>query len=141
MPTATNMAQLEKMLMMQMSRAMKEVNRKVKDDMFKHTGEFYSQGNPVLYKRTSALLNSPHTTSVDVNGYEASFTAYLQPYAYKVPNEDFIKRGFKSYFSGEQVLGAAEVGQAHILGKPGFWQRSLVDMKKELMDTIPKYFT
>lgn len=141
MPSASSMAELERMLMAQMQKAMNVVSEKVKADMYEHTGEFYTQGKPELYVRTGGLGDSPRTTSLKKSGNEVSFEAYLEPPSYKVPNPVFTERHLPSRYSGSEVLGAAEVGQAGILGKPGFWKRSLDDMKKELQSTIPQFFT
>lgn len=141
MAEATSMAQLEKLLMLEMKKAMDEASVKIKTDMDKHIAEFYSEGSPTIYKRTGKMRNAPKTTNTSIGGNSVEFDAYLEPQQYVVPNNDFTDRGYSSYFNGSQVLEAAEAGVAHILGKPGFWGNSLKDMEKDLNDSMSKHFT
>ena len=52
---ANNMNQLNSMLLNKLKQAMKETSNKAEEDMFEETGDFYSQGEPSMYKRTGAL--------------------------------------------------------------------------------------
>ena len=140
MPTANNVAELEKMIMDQVQKAMQATQVKIKADMLKETKAFYSQGSPRLYTRTGQLGNSPRTTPVVVGGNSASFEAYLQLGSYHVPNEAFTSRGFASYFSPLEVMTAAEAGTANIKGKSGFWERSLQHMERDINTVFGRYF-
>ncbi len=140
MPVANNSAELEKMIMDQVQKAMQATQVKIKADMLKETKAFYSQGSPILYTRTGQLGNSPRTTPVVVGGNSASFEAYLQLGSYHVPNEAFTSRGWASYFSPLKVMTAAEAGTAHIKGKSGFWERSLQHMEKDVNTVFGRYF-
>lgn len=140
MPVANNSAELERMIVQQMQKAMQVTQKKIEADMFAEVGQFYSQGSPRLYTRTGNLANSPKTTGISMGGTSASFEAYLEPGGYNVPNPAFTSRGFASYFSLLQVLTAAESHAAHILGKGGFWSRSLKRMKEDIMTTFGQFF-
>ena len=59
MPVANNSAELEKMIMDQVQKAMQATQVKIKADMLKETQAFYSQGSPILYTRTD-LRYLPH---------------------------------------------------------------------------------
>ena len=140
MPVVTNSAELEKMIMDQVQKAMQATQVKIKADMLKETKAFYSQGSPILYTRTGQLGSSPRTTPVVMGGNSASFEAYLQLGSYHVPNEAFTSRGWASYFSPLEVMTAAEAGTAHIKGKSGFWERSLQHMEKDINTVFGHYF-
>ena len=140
MPVAKNSAELEKMIMDQVQKAMQATQVKIKADMLKETKAFYSQGSPILYTRTGQLGSSPRTTPVVVGGNSASFEAYLQLGSYHVPNEAFTSRGWASYFSPLEVMTAAEAGTAHIKGKSGFWERSLQHMERDINTVFGRYF-
>lgn len=140
MPVANNSAELEKMIMDQVQKAMQATQVKIKADMLKETQAFYSQGSPILYTRTGQLGSSPRTTPVVMGGNSASFEAYLQLGSYHVPNEAFTSRGWASYFSPLEVMTAAEAGTAHIKGKSGFWERSLQHMEKDVNTVFGRYF-
>jgi len=140
MSVANNSAELEKMIMDQVQKAMQATQVKIKADMLKETQAFYSQGSPTLYTRTGQLGSSPRTTPVVMGGNSASFEAYLQLGSYHVPNEAFTSRGWASYFSPLEVMTAAEAGTAHIKGKSGFWERSLQHMEKDVNTVFGRYF-
>ena len=140
MPVAKNSAELEKMIMDQVQKAMQATQVKIKADMLKETQAFYSQGSPILYTRTGQLGSSPKTTPVVIGGNSASFEAYLQLGSYHVPNEAFTSRGWASYFSPLEVMTAAEAGTAHIKGKSGFWERSLKHMESDVKTVFGRYF-
>lgn len=140
MPVANNSAELEKMIMDQVQKAMQATQVKIKADMLKETKAFYSQGSPILYTRTGQLGSSPRTTPVVMGGNSASFEAYLQLGSYHVPNEAFTSRGWASYFSPLEVMTAAEAGTAHIKGKSGFWERSIQHMEKDVNTVFGRYF-
>ena len=144
MPVANNSAELERMIVQQMQKAMQVTQKKIEADMFAEVGQFYSQGSPHWYTRTGGLANTPKTTGVTLGGTTVSFEAYLDPnqgwYGAGNPNPAFTSRGFASYFSPLQVLTAAESHAAHILGKGGFWSRSLKRMKEDIMTTFGQFF-
>lgn len=138
---ASNMSQLVNMLRGEMTAAMQEANSKIHNVMKTEVGSFYSQGKPEIYVRTGALGNSPKVTSVSGGGSTVSFDAYLdQSYSYSMPNMEFIKRGYSSYFSTPEVLEVAENHSAHILGKSGFWARSESQFQSILDNAMRSHF-
>ena len=144
MPVANNSAELKKMIMDQVQKAMQATQVKIKADMLKETQAFYSQGSPKLYTRTGQLGSSPRTTPVVMGGNSASFEAYLDPnqgwYGAGNPNPAFTSRGWSSKFTPLEVLTAAEAGTAHIKGKSGFWERSLQHMERDINTVFGRYF-
>ena len=46
MPVANNSAELERMIVQQMQKAMQVTQKKIEADMFAEVGQFYSQGSP-----------------------------------------------------------------------------------------------
>lgn len=141
MPTASNMAQLRAMLQREVSSAMNELQSKVKSDMEKELKEFYSQGSPSIYHRTHSLERASRVSSISGGGNTISFEAYLEPPNYVTPNVLFTNRGFQSYYSGAQVLSAAESHSSRILGKGGFWSRTLKDIKIDIATIMHKHFS
>ena len=138
---ATNMQQLEAMLLNELKRCMDTAAQNILETMQSETNSFYTQGKPRIYERTGMLGDSPKTTPVSISGKEASFDAYIdQSYSYPMPNWDFIDRGYSSYFSTPDVIEAAENHTSGILGKPGFWARAEAKMQQELDSAISNSF-
>ena len=138
---ATNMQQLQKMLMDALQKGMNQASQSILEVMQTETDRFYTQGKPKLYERTGKLGDSPKVTPVAISGKEASFDAYIdQSYSYAMPNWDFIDRGYASYFSTPDVIEAAENHTSGILGKPGFWARSEAKMQQELDNAMRSVF-
>ncbi len=144
MPIANNSAELEKMIMKQVQKAMQVTQRKIEADMFEEVGKFYTQGDPSIYVRTGGLGNTPKTTNIAVGGTSVSFEAYLDPnqgwYGAGNPNPAFTSRGWSSYFTPLQIISAAESHAANIKGKGGFWSRSLKRMKQDIIQTFGQFF-
>ncbi len=139
--TATNMRQLEQMLLKEMRKAMIVTSDKVLADMYDETGSFYAQGKPKMYKRTGALGDTPKTTPISSSGNVISFGAYLDTSG--------------GYTTGDnpsmtQVLNLANYGKPWItksgspardtLGKRGFWERAEKKMQKTLDRTMRRFF-
>lgn len=141
MPVANSIAELEQMIRQQLQHAMQVVQYKSEADMFEEVGNFYSIGNPTIYQRTGGLGSSPRTSGLTVGGNSVSFEAYLEPPNYTVPNPDFTRRGYASYFSPLQVLNAAEYHFANVRGRPGFWQRSENKIERDFNTTLSSFFS
>jgi len=137
---ARSMGELEQMLRQQMLKAMNIVQAQALADMYDEVGNFYTVGNPTIYKRTGTLGSSPRTTTPYLMGNTVGFQAYLEPGSYTVPNPDFTSRGYASYFSPMQVLNAAEYHFANVRGRPGFWNRSQQKFEKDLRNTMSSFF-
>jgi len=141
MPVANNMGQLENMFRQHLQKAMRVVQAKAEEDMFEETGMFYTVGTPKLYPRTGGLGSSPRTTALSVGGNSVSFEAYLEPPDYSAVNAYLQSLGYQSYFSGMQVLTAAEQHRAHILGKPYFWSRAKKKIERDFYNTMQSFFS
>ncbi len=139
--TATNMRQLEQMLLKEMRKAMVVASDKVLADMYDETEKFYTKGKPKKYQRTGALGDTPNTTAITTSGNEVSFNAYLDTsYTYTTGSTP----------SMTQVLDLANYGipfttkngypAKPTLGKKGFWERAEKKMQKTLDRTMKKFF-
>lgn len=141
MGTASSMAELEKMIMDDIYKAMTVARAKAEQDTKTEVQSFYSQGSPKIYKRTGKLGKSVKAHGANRFGRSVEFYVWLdQTYSYTVPNPDFIERGFSSYFSTPMVFDAAESGSANIKGKPGFWARSFEKIKSDTDNALGAYF-
>ncbi len=145
MPVANNINELKQMLQKRLSDAMEVTRNKSLTDMQEEVASFYTQGKPFLYTRTGNLKRSPRVTDLTVSDDKASFEAYLyrdDPGVYDNFNRTiFLINGFSSYFSPLQVFTAAENHTSGVLGKPGFWRRSLKRIEKDFNDTIRTFFS
>ena len=142
MKTASSMAELENMILAEMTTAMNIARIKAEKDTKTEVESFYSQGSPTIYKRTGKLGKSTKSYGTFKSGKSVEFVVWLdRTYSYTVPNPDFIKRGYASYFSTPMVFDAAEAGTAHIKGKPGFWARSFEKIKSDTDNALSAFFT
>lgn len=141
MRKATNMAELEKMILDEMERAMTVVHAKSEQDTKREVQSFYSQGSPKIYQRTGKLGKSVKSKGVSRFGNKIHFFIWLdRTYDYTVPNPAFTEKGFASYFSTPMVFEAAEAGTANIKGKSGFWARSEEKIESNLLSTFASFF-
>lgn len=138
---ATSMAQLEQIIMDELASAMNQAKTLSENDVKRELQSFYSQGNPRIYHRTHQLGNSMKSYGVNRFGKTVEFYIWLdQTVSYPVPNMDFVNRGFASYYSTPMIFSAAESHSSHILGKGGFWSRSLTKIKKNMISSIQSHF-
>lgn len=128
---ASNMAQLEQMLMNQMKKAMNVAAEQMKADVYEQVGSFYTQGSPKVYIRTGALGDTPRVTPITSSGKTVSYEVYLdQSHSYSTGTWDMAT-----------VMEHAESGNGGgILGKPGFWQRSQNNFQKTLDKVMRSFF-
>lgn len=142
MKTASSMAELENMILAEMTTAMNVARIKAEKDTKNEVESFYSQGSPTIYKRTGKLGKSTKSHGTFKSGKSVEFVIWLdRTYSYTVPNPAFIERGYESYFSTPMVFDAAEAGTANIKGKPGFWARSFEKIKSDTNDALGMYFS
>lgn len=130
--TASNMAQLEQMLMNQIKKAMNVAAEQMKADVYEQTGSFYTQGSPKIYIRTGALGDTPRVTPITNSGKTVSYDVYLdQSHNYSTGTWNMAT-----------VMEHAESGDGYggILGKPGFWQRSEQKFQKTLDRVMKSFF-
>ena len=119
----------------------KDLNRKLKDSigevaynakkiMSEELEDFYSGDVPKIYHRTGTLGTTPQITDKYCTSNSAGVTASL--------NENINYN--TGSFSGSQVINAAELGNAGIVGKSGFWLRSDARIKDMVDNIILKNF-
>ena len=138
---ATNIKELEQMLLKEMRKAMHITSNKVLADMYNETENFYTKGKPKQYQRTGALGDTPKTTAISSIGNEVSFDAYLD-------TSERYMTGSKPTMT--QVLNLANYGTPFTtkngysakptIGKKGFWERAEKKMQKILDKTLKQYF-
>lgn len=134
---ANNMNELRAMIQAEMLAAMTEARTTMETTLKKEVSSFYTQGKPKVYVRTGALGKSPKVDPISGAGNNLSFKIYLDTnYSYNMPNPLFRQ----SWYSTEQVIQAAENHTSHILGKPGFWQRSEAQFQNLLDSAMAKHF-
>ena len=142
MKAASSMAELEKMIMDDMYKAMSVARTKAEQDTKDEVQSFYSQGSPKIYKRTGKLGQSVRANGANRGGKTVEFTVWLdQALTYLVPNPAFTSRGFASYFTTPEIFEAAEGGTSGVQGRPGFWARSFEKIKSDTDDALSMYFT
>ena len=130
---ATNMKELNAMLLQEVNTAMQEVANQALEDMREQTSEFYDYAKPKMYERTEVLKNSPRTSIVNVQpsifGGRVSFDAYLnQEHRYSTGKNPTM----------HQVLLVAETHKncsyyklRAPVGHQGFWKRSQKSMARD----------
>jgi hypothetical protein len=138
---ATNMAQLEKMLLSQAKKAMNVAAEKMKADVMEETYSFYTGSNPTMYIRTGALGDTPRVTAISCSGKTVSFDVSLDT-SFKYSTGDNP--------SMEQVLLLADKGipwttqsgalARQTVGRGGFWERSENKFKKTLDSVMASFF-
>ena len=142
MKTASSMAELEKMILDDMYKAMSIAKKKSEQDTIGEVQSFYSQGSPKIYKRKEKLKNSVRATEANMGGSSVEFSIWLdQNISYQVPNPDFTSRGLPSYFTTPEIFEAAESGTSGVKGKSGFWARSLIKIKSDTDSALGMYFS
>lgn len=137
--TASNMDELNAMLMSEMRKAMDVASSQMLPDMYDETYKFYTKGESKMYERTGALGGTPKVSPPTAIDKTVSFDAYL----------DTTHR----YTTGKNptmldVLNLANYGIIDssvgylkpTLGKKGFWEAAEKKMDKTLNRTMKKFF-
>lgn len=139
--TATNMRQLEQMLLKEMRKAMTVASDKMLADMYDETEKFYTKGKPKEYQRTGALGDTPRTTALTTFGNEVSFDAYLDTsYNYTTGSNPSMTEVLDLANYGIPFITKNGYPAKSTLGKKGFWERAETKMQKTLDRTMKKYF-
>ena len=141
---ASNMTQLNNMLMRELRKAMDIASNEILADMYEETGKFYTQGNP-KYERTGALGDTPETTplasSVSANGGQVSFDARLNTsHQYTTGSKPNMEEVLLLANSGIPFTTKNGYPAKPTVGKKGFWEASEKKMQKTLDDTLNKFF-
>lgn len=136
-----SMNDLERMLRKEVKEAMRQTSGNMFRDMYEETQDFYSQGNPHIYKRTGALGTTPRVTKTVSSGDEVSFDAYLdQKYVYATGDNPTMGQvlDLANYGIPWTTHGGATARAT--LGKKGFWERAEEKMEKTLDNTMSQFF-
>ena len=122
--------EIKKDLRKQLRNTINEVANRSEEIMHDEIEGFYAGGTPVYYNRTGTLGTTPQITDKYCNSNEAGVTASLnQNISYST-----------GYFSGAQVIDAAEHGTSGIVGRSGFWARSENRIKDAVDEAVANNF-
>lgn len=137
--TAKNMKQLEAMLMKQLKKAMGVASKKALTDLYEETGSFYTEGNPKMYERTGALMNTPRTTPLSCGSKSVSFNAYLdENYTYTTGKNPTMHDVLELTNDKKTSSSVGKLRPA--LGKSGYWEETEEKIKEDFEDTIKSFF-
>ena len=141
MPTARNMVELNRMLMIELSKAMNKVAGDILEIMNDATNYFYAGGVPKMYKRTGELGKTPTITKIKETSNTISFDAYLnQNHQYttgKNPNMLQVLLLTNDMMTYQPNIG--KLRQA--VGSPHFWDIALQRMEAAYEDVLSRFFT
>lgn len=137
--TVTNMKQLEQALLKEMRKAIKIASDKAEADMFEETGRFYTKGDPIKYKRTGALGDTPKTTAISCSGNEVSFETYLdENHRYTTGNNPTMTDVLK--LANSEITNSSVGKLRPTVGEEGFWDRAKEKMKKDFEEIMGNFF-
>lgn len=137
--TASNMSQLNMMLMQKLETAMSAASKEVLQDMKDEVQSFYDSGYPKMYVRTYALKRTPKTTAITAQGKSASFDAYLdQTHRYTSGKHPTMHDVLRLANNGETNSSVGKLWPT--AGKGGFWDRAETKVKKTFERTLKQYF-
>lgn len=108
-----------------MNAARDEVEVKLEDNVM----GYYDIGDPVMYKRTGTLLESPNTTPVSGGGNNFEFKAEM----------DESISYHTGTFSGAEVIDATEQGHSGTLGKHGYFAKTEAEIPEIVDRNMSKY--
>lgn len=137
---ARNMEQLNAMLLKEVRKAMQITSEKSLAAMHEETGNFYTSGDdPIMYKRTGALGDTPKTTALNVQGNMVEFSAYLDTtHRYTTGKSPTMLDVLNL---ADKHITDSSVGKLRLtLGSSGFWKRSEKKIEREFKKTMGKFF-
>ena len=137
--TATNMQELQTMLMGEIRKAMGVVSEKALADMYEETAGFYSGGEPDEYERTGALGDTPRTTAIENTGNGMKFEAFLDTnHKYDTgknpPMLDVL------YLANDQITDSSVGWLRENVGSEGFWERAVEKIGNDFESTFFQFF-
>lgn len=139
--SASSMAELERIIMADVVKAMELARKDMKTDMLVETYGYYTKGAPKEYKRTGALGDTPETTHIDVSSNSASFDAYLDTrHQYSTGDNPNMQQVLELANSGIPWTTKGGRPARKTLGKKGFWERAVKKMDKTLTRNMRKFF-
>lgn len=138
---ATNMSQLEKMLMSRMQKAMSVASKKIEADVMEETWNFYTGGSPTMYVRTGALGNTPKVTGLTSGGKSVSFDVYLDDSGgYSTGDNPSMAQVLQLADRGIPWTTSSGATARPTVGKGGFWERSEKKFQKTLNEVMKSFF-
>lgn len=138
---ASNMSQLEKMLMSQMKKAMKVASAKMEADVMEETYGFYAGSSPKMYERTGALGDTPMVTGLTYGNETVSFDVCLDDSgAYSTGDNPSMKQVLQLADRGMPWITASGAKAREVVGKGGFWERSEKKFQKSLDGIMESFF-
>ena len=132
MSAATNMRELEQMIMAEIDDAMEETRKQSRKNMATNLAKFYSVPEGSSYKRTGALRRTPRVTIVSSVGNASSFKFYL--------SKTHTYRTGKLLRQMSALLPAAETHMYGIRGRGGFWGRAVQETQRNFYSAMSKRF-
>ena len=138
--TAKNMAELNKMLMRKLEKAMTVVSEKALESMYEETGRFYTEGEtPSMYERTGALGDTPRVTGISSTNKDVSFKAYLDTnHRYKTGKKPTMEDILNLTLANPKHNGSVGYLRS-VKGKIGFWERSEEKIDKAFREIIQRF--
>lgn len=127
----TNTAALMQGLQQELRSAMTEISLQGLMKAHENAVEFYDQGDPKYYRRTGTYGTAPNTDGVKGFGNVQEVEIYM---------EEAGHRYSTGTFSAHDVWEAVESGSAGVLGKPGRWAETEIDVAEIIQDVCSKHF-
>lgn len=122
---------LKATLQKEMASAMHNAEQRAHYKALENAENFYSQGKPKQYIRTGAYGNAPDSTGVMGSGNH-------------LEAEIFMNSSGSGYatgtFSAHEVWEAAESGTAGVLGLPGRWSETELNIEQIVNEEFGKRF-
>lgn len=138
---ATNMAQLEKMLIKQLDKAMNVASLKMEADLMEQIWSFYSSGTPTMYVRTGALGDTPKVTPLSKTNNIISFNIYLDDsHNYTTGDNPSMAQVLQLADRGIPWITKSGATAKATAGRGGFWERSEKSFQKTLDSVIASFF-
>ena len=142
MGSARNAKQLNALIMKDLKKAAHIASEKMLADMYEETGDFYTGGEPVMYRRTGALGDTPRTTSISASstadGGSVSFKAYLDTStSYTTGRNPSMKTVLDLANNGGDMTNPP---MKAVVGKSGFWDRAEKKMEESFKETMEQLF-
>lgn len=143
MAQARNMKQLNKLLMNELRKAMKEVEKTALADMQEAVDSFYAGGSPKMYERTGALGETPEVDNFEITytdtGGMAKFNAKLDDsHQYTTGKKPSMKTVLA--LANDWVSPPPPHHLRETVGEPEFWQSAEREMEKSLNSIIVSHF-
>ena len=131
MATFTSWGALEKALQDEMRSALQETADAAEMDTMFHNQNYYSGGAPKRYVRTGNFGASAIQYPMTGGGNSLSVEVGRRDYTYLTG----------SHPDSTTVYGWAEEGAAGLVGMPGTWADTLIDMEEDLTTIFSSHFS